>query len=316
MLNNYFGVEISHCTGNARRIPMKQIFVMEPIQELPERQIPKWSSTRWGMAFQKALQTESNDAIFQFWNNHTAERQLIGQLVRSVLDVLDSTGRTDFGFRASFLHQNRELGVDLEIDNNEWARLLKNSYLMATYAVVNEVCLECRRPDHMTSNCGDEQRYTVLQTQVGLKKGSNLTERLKIEPHSQTYKHANDEQEVGAPSFMTPESSIKRKLLMNCNLAVAKELLGQYPYDSKEHTAKLVLCAMGKSYGGMSYRRGRTLLNCGGGVGVDEIDDVAATQEALEQVEIEAMIKDQMQAQQKGMTDARKGECDLLRINR
>jgi len=161
---------------------------MEPVQELLERQIPRWSSTQWGIAFQKALRTESNDAIFQFWKDHTVERTLVGQLVCCVLDVLDSTGSTDFGFRAAFLHQNRELGVDLDIKNNEWATILRDSYLMATYAIVNEVCLECRRPDHTASICGDDVRHTVLQTEIGLKKGSELEVRLKIEPHSQTFK--------------------------------------------------------------------------------------------------------------------------------
>ncbi|EON67648.1 hypothetical protein W97_06791 [Coniosporium apollinis CBS 100218] len=277
MLNNYFGVMISNCTGNAMRIPMKQIFLMKPIQELLERQIPKWASTQWGTAFQRALQTTSKDAIFQFWNKHTAERPLIGQLVRSVLDVLDSTSRTEIGFRAAFVHQNRELGVDLEIDNNEWAGLLKDSYLMATYVVVDEVCLEYRRPDHTTSICGGESRYTVLQTKVGLKKGSTLNERLKIEPHSQTYKEVNDEEAVDTPYFMTPESSIKRTLLQNYKLTFAKELLDHYPYHSRECTAKLVLRASGRSYGGMSHTRTRTLLGCAGGVGVGEIDNMAVT---------------------------------------
>ena len=119
-------------------------------------------STQWGTAFQKALQTESNNAIFQFWNKYKTERPLIGQLVRCVLDLLDSTGRTDVGFRAAFVHQNRELGVDLDINNNEWAGLLKDSYLIATYAVVNGACLECRRLDQTTLICGDKSRYTVF----------------------------------------------------------------------------------------------------------------------------------------------------------
>lgn len=61
-----------------------------------------------------------------------------------VPDMLDSMGRTDFVFRAAILHQNRELRVDLDIENNEWAALLRDSYLMATYAIVNEAYLECR----------------------------------------------------------------------------------------------------------------------------------------------------------------------------
>lgn len=43
-----------------------------------------------------------------------------------------------------FCIRNRKLRVDLDIENNEWAALLRDSYLMATYAIVNEAYLECR----------------------------------------------------------------------------------------------------------------------------------------------------------------------------
>lgn len=300
MLNNCYGVEISHCTGNARRIPIKQIFLMKPMQELLERQIPNWQDTTWGKAFHQVLQTESNDAIFQFWNTHTAQRPLVGRLVRSVLDVLDSTGRTDGcggWFRAAFVHQNCELGIDLTVSRNEWMGLLTDSYLMATYAVVNEICLECRRPDHTTSTCGDELRYTVLQTQIGLKKGSSLTGRLKIEPYSQRYVNVNDDK-GDIPRFMRWQNYWVPSL--GGKWTVAKELLRHYPTDSKKHMAKLILRASGTSYGGMRDRRDRTAMSCAGGVGVDEIADAPATQEALRQVEIRdfgAAAEDEMEAQ-------------------
>jgi len=308
-LNNYYGVEISHCTGNARRVPFKYILLMEPVQELLERQIPKWSISTWGMSFQKALMNDSNDAIFQFWNDYVEQRPLVGQLVRCVLDVLDNTGKTDFSFRAAFLHQNRELGVDLDIENNEWAGLLRDSYLMATYAVINKICLECRQPDHTTSICGDESRYTVLQTHIGVKMGTsgNLfsnerLKRLKIEPHNQTYKTVNEE-ETGwsAPHFMAPEPSIKRMLLLNLNLTIAKELLAPSSYSLTDmipkNQAKIILRASGRSYGGMSYKRNRTLLKDSDSGGSFEIQDpVEVSEEALSQLEIEAIIADEMKA--------------------
>jgi ubiquitin len=307
ILNNYFGVEISHCTGNARRVPLKYILLMEPMQELLERQIPKWSTSAWGMSFQKALMTDSNDAIFQFWNDHVEQRPLVGQLVRCILDVLDSTGKTDLGFRAAFLHQNRELGVDFDIENNEWAGLLQDSYLMATYAIINGICLECRQPDHTTSICGDESRYTVLQTHIGVKMGSSGSifstdglKRLKIEPHSQTYKTVNEEAAAGsAPHFMAPESSIKRMMLLNLNLTIAKELLAPPSFSSvdrirKPQAVKVLLRASRRSYGGMSYQRNRTLLKDADGGDSFEIQDLMEVDEEISQSEIEAIIADEM----------------------
>jgi len=315
ILNNSFGVEISHCTGNARRLPLKQLLLMEPIQKVLERQIPRWSSSTWGMSFQKALMTNSHDAIFQFWNDYVDQRPLVGQLVCCVLDLLDCTGKTAFGFRAAFLHQNREMGVTIDAENNEWTSLLQDSYLMATYAIVNEVCLECRQPDHSTAVCGDEARYTVLQTHIGLKTGhsrsvslNDLLKRLKIEPHSQTYKKANDEAiSWSAPHLMAPESSIRRTLLQSISLTVAKELLTPVFYNLddmvyRNQAAKVVLRASGRSYGGMGYMRNRTLLRyADDGGGDTEIESpVAVTgealsqEEALSQLEIEAIIADGM----------------------
>jgi hypothetical protein len=308
ILNNYFGVEISHCTGNARRVPLKYLLLAEPMQELLERQIPKWSTTTWGMSFQKALMTDSSDAIFQFWNYYVEQRPLVGQLVLCILDVLDSTGKTDFGFRAAFLHQNRELGVDLDIENNEWAGLLQDSYLMATYAIINEICLECRQPDHTTSICGDESRYTVLQTHIGVKTGNrgssfsnDRLKRLKIEPHNQTYKAVNEEATAGsAPHFMTPESSIKRMMVINLNLTIAKELLAPPSYslgdmNRNNQAAKVILRASRRSYGGMNYKRNRTLLKDADSGGSFEIQDLMeVTEETLSQLEIEAIITNEM----------------------
>jgi hypothetical protein len=233
-------------------------------------------------------------------------------LVRYVLDVLDGTGKNDFGFRAAFLHQNRELGVDLNIENNEWAELLKDSYLMATYAIVNEICLECRQPDHTTSICGDESQYTVLQTDIGVKMGNSGSifsndhlKRLKIEPHNQTYKTVNKEATARSDShFMTLESSIKRMLRLNLNLTIAKELLAPSSYSlsdmiRKNQAAKVILRASGRSYGGMSYKRNRTLLKDAGGEGNLEIQyPKEVTEEVLSQLEIEAIIGDKMKVDQ------------------
>ena len=92
---------------------------MRAVHELLERQIPNWSNSTWGRSLQEAINDVSNNAIFEFWNTHVEHRPLVGQLVRCVLHVLDNTGKTIMGFRAAFLHQNRELGLDLDVKNNE-----------------------------------------------------------------------------------------------------------------------------------------------------------------------------------------------------
>jgi hypothetical protein len=176
---------------------------------------------------------------FSFGTITSSRRPLIGQLVRSILDVLDRTGKTEFCLRPAFLYQNRELGVDLDIKNNEWTGLLQDSYLMAAYTIVSEICLECRQPDHTISICGDESRYTVLQTHIAVKREGrgrifsyDRLKRLKIASHNRTYKAVNgEERDSSAPQFMIPESSIKRIALLNHSLTIAEELLAPSSYS-------------------------------------------------------------------------------------
>ncbi|EMD64591.1 hypothetical protein COCSADRAFT_115413 [Bipolaris sorokiniana ND90Pr] len=295
ILNSYFGLEISHCTGNARRVPLKYILLMPCVQEMLERQIPGWTLTQWGMSFIKAMQVESDEAIFAFWIQHPHERPLVGQLVRSVLDVLDSTGKDDVGFHAAFLHGNSEHGVDIDERNNEWAHLLRDTFLMATYAIVNETCLECRQPDHTAAICNDEPRYTVLQTQVELRKGDVLRDRLRIEPHNQTFRQVDKEPAIQrTPQYLAPEVALKRALLGSYNLAIAKEVSTQKEHPSGD-IAKVTIRASGRSFGGMRYKREHIMLNAradqatGMGCGTGFM----STPEDLTQIEIEELIKAQ-----------------------
>ncbi|KAL1596648.1 hypothetical protein SLS60_009296 [Paraconiothyrium brasiliense] len=303
ILNSFFGVEISHCTGNARRVPLKAILLMEPVQDLLERQIPGWKNSGWGRDFSKALQTQSNEAVYTFWSTHVAHRAQAGQLVRSVLDVLDSTGKTEWGLRAAFLHQNSEIGVDIASRGNEWSHLLKDSYLTATYAVINNTCLEYRRPDHTTCICNDETRYTILQTQFGLRRGEELRERVKVEPNAQTYKRVDSEQvSSGGSYFLTPEISLKRTLLGNYRLAIAKELSDQ-PECPIGNLVKVAVRGSGKTYGGMETPRDRTLMRSLVGqqnqpqhqepqqADPHVADVTMADPESLTQLEIEAIVR-------------------------
>ncbi|KAI1377583.1 hypothetical protein F4677DRAFT_41307 [Hypoxylon crocopeplum] len=292
ILNNYFGVEISHCTGNARRVPLKQILLMDPIQELLERQIPGWASTSWGKDFMKALQKESNDAVFEFWSKHATERSKVGQLVSSVLDVLNNTGCTESGLQAAFLHENSENVVTLETKDNDWASLLQDSYLTATYAIINRVCLEYKRPDHSISICNDERRHSVLQTEIGIEPGQELEDRVMIKPQGLVFKKVDTGfQNRGPPHLLVPSAMMSVFRLLQ-RLAQAKELVTQHRHDPKR-IYQVVLQAARPSFGGMRHPRNRGLLgeateNTANTL--DAHDDLTARQEALSQLEIEAML--------------------------
>ncbi|KAI1840949.1 hypothetical protein JX266_012885 [Neoarthrinium moseri] len=304
VLNNYYGVEISHCTGNARRVPLKQILLMEPIQELLQRQIPGWESTQWGIDFVKALQVESNDAIFNFWTRHVAERPLVGQLVSSVLNVLDNTGSNDVGLKAAVLHQNSESIIHIKARSNDWVRLLKDSYLTATYAIVNRVCLEFRRPDHTTSICTDEERYSVLQTGAGLQRDGSVGTQFKFMPLGLRFKAVDTDLAASQPPYLLAAEPSRAAALLNSFQAwyrytQVKELVNQNSHSTRLNKM-VVLRASQKSFGGQPYQRNRgllTIVDDDAHDRIDDLEDLAAQQEALSQLEIEAIILEDVENQ-------------------
>lgn len=92
ILNQYLGVEISHCTGNARRISLRQLMATGPIMSIFERQMPDWTRTEWGRSLSQALCGRDDEAIFHVWKEHSPYRKEMAELFCGVFELLDSTG--------------------------------------------------------------------------------------------------------------------------------------------------------------------------------------------------------------------------------
>jgi hypothetical protein len=187
MLNLYVGLEISHCTGNARRVSVNDVLMMKKVRPLLERQHPGWSQTIWGKHFLRALNTTDPQAIFDVWKIFREDRASIAELVCGVLEILDTTGYANDRFTAGVFNNNQESAVTLDHRANDWTALLKDSHLMATFAVANEICLECHTPNHSTATCSSYKSPSVLQTQIAVEKLSGY-ERIKLNPYSQILK--------------------------------------------------------------------------------------------------------------------------------
>jgi large subunit ribosomal protein L40e len=125
------------------------------------------------------------------------------------------------------------------------------------------LCLEYRGPDHSISICGDEKRYTVLQTVIGTPVGQALERRLKIEPSGhkitavdqrsrtfrQPYLFAAEESLLRSPSQILQRQKWQKWQMV-------RELINQRPDDQgKGH--RVVLRAATQKYGGMERRRVR-----------------------------------------------------------
>lgn len=163
VLNQYLGVEISHCTGNARRISLKDLLLTRAVWPILERQAPGWTRTLWGWHLKNALQKDDTEAVFTVWKDFAKDRTDMAELFCCVFELLDSTGRDDSGeFRAAYLENNEDCAISISSRINDWSMALRNSHLMAAYVFMNEVCLCCNVPNHTTSTCQGSGPFTVL----------------------------------------------------------------------------------------------------------------------------------------------------------
>lgn len=187
ILNQFHGVMISHCTGNAVRISLKELLLSKAVRPMLNRQIPDWETTAWGSPFLRALRSTSPDDVLKVWKNHCSERREMAQLVCSALEILDATGMGNDGLIAAFLHNDQERSFEIDLQRNEWLKVLRDSPLTAVYAFVNESCIECFTPDHHTATCDDSQALTVLKTQMAFPERVNQN-RVKLQPQGQYFR--------------------------------------------------------------------------------------------------------------------------------
>ena len=64
ILRQYLGVEVSHCTGNARRMSLGKLMLSPPLHAVLERRMPAWTKTPWGFSLMQALLGSDDQAIF------------------------------------------------------------------------------------------------------------------------------------------------------------------------------------------------------------------------------------------------------------
>ena len=226
----------------------------------PLRRIPGWDKTDWGRAFLAALRSQDREAVFDVWQNYYSARPLMAELVCCVLDILNSTGKSDNDFTAALLHQNQEHSIQLNMQTNDWSKLLEDSHLMAVYVLISPVCIECETPDHSTATCDSSKncskRFTALQTQLGLENGPR-GERIKVAPLDRIYKIMDRQQPP--PLMIIPEINPARQLLLwasSGSLPIAMECRDQDVCNNLR--LPIFLRASSETYGGRNNRSRRS----------------------------------------------------------
>ena len=165
ILNQYLGVEISHCTGNARRVALRQLMTSSSVVSVLERQSPGWMNKPWGKVFNAALRSDEKDMMFSLWKGWASDRAEMAELFCCVLEFLNGTGRDQHNFYAALLHDNEEEAVSIQPTINDWSIALRDTHLTSAYVLITNICLHCEVPDLITSTCYVRNARTVLETE-------------------------------------------------------------------------------------------------------------------------------------------------------
>ena len=178
----FTGLEISNCTGNARRIQLKDLFSIRSIQQAIDSRLPGWRETIHYSDLTKILSADDEQTFYNLWRSFTRSRSKIAEIFCCVLEILDKTGVSDGRFWTGFINDTREYLAPLELPGNTWAKLLRDSHLTATYAMVNEICLECPARGHDTAICSSTIAFTALQTRLALPQHQPLRGHFDLGP--------------------------------------------------------------------------------------------------------------------------------------
>jgi hypothetical protein len=145
-LNDFYGVEISHHSGNARRVRLRDLFQVPTVDRRLEFFNPGWKTTDWGAPFSAALANNNSDALEAVWGN-TALRKGISALICELLVLLHHTGENDQRLTAAYFsqHHGDDKQVVLRVSLNKWAKCLHDTSKNAAYVVVCERCLQPKR---------------------------------------------------------------------------------------------------------------------------------------------------------------------------
>ncbi|KAI4218325.1 MAG: hypothetical protein L6R36_009017, partial [Xanthoria steineri] len=226
VLNQYLGVEISHCTGDARRISLKTLMISKPIRPILERQVPDWHRKPWGEALNKALHSSKREDIVNVWKEHASNRNDIADLVCCALQVLDTTGWNEQEvFNSAVLIDNEEWVVPVPSNLNSWVVALKDTHLTSAYVITNEICFGWVVPDRTISTCNTFQTFTALQTQIVTTKEypSDSKAEYLLKPSGERFRRT----ECGSPTIflLSPKTRIFPRISLRTKPYECSELL-------------------------------------------------------------------------------------------
>ncbi|KIW18855.1 hypothetical protein PV08_03144 [Exophiala spinifera] len=165
-LMNWMGVEVSSCTGHARRVRLIDLFKIKRIQRHLDIRRRDWRTTAWGRSLISWQSDDMND-ILDFWHIFQAERKQVAKVIRALLNMLHNTGLMGDVFSACFFTEYDERCITINLELNTWARTLAESTTSGAYVFISEKCLHPRSRGGVTPPpCTNDQGLTALETSI------------------------------------------------------------------------------------------------------------------------------------------------------
>jgi hypothetical protein len=179
-LNEYCGVEISACTGHARRIRFSRVLGSQTMEEYLYRRVP-WSSSDRDKYFDALQKPDSKSAIyFLYRDGSDSQKKNYDVALKLSMAALAETRVKSGYLRALWALDGKAYIVSFRLSDHEWAGLLTDTLKTCSLVIVNQTCLECstritrHRPEVPVG------RPTVFETTLVINPQARLPEGLAI----------------------------------------------------------------------------------------------------------------------------------------
>ena len=174
VLSLWCGLEVSACTKNARRRRLLHLVNSQTMLKHRQHGFFDWPDPTCKTAVEKAMGEEDPKYIIELYNKHVEWRKDIGRVVSWLFDALGDTGITPDGDLAaySFMEDSGDPHQTAIYPNkvHTWTGFLKDTVLVATFAITTDACLEFPYSASPGQRCSylktDKPRFTVIETAI------------------------------------------------------------------------------------------------------------------------------------------------------
>jgi len=252
-LNNLTGIEISHCTGNARRVHLKDLFRLKRVRERLAQYYPAWEQTEWGVLFSEALENDDFEAIHTLWVHRRDLRSDLGGFIAQMLELLHVTGLKGDSIIAAYFGEHQDRNIKMNVSGNEWGRCLRDSILMASYVVIGDICLKYPKRDQITTTCSRELDETTLATRI-IFNGElpSKTDCVRLEPTGSLFRVSKIR--PGRITLVPSDGQLALRML-HPTTKIATEIVAKIGTWESQNEFVALVKASTKSFGGLTEMR-------------------------------------------------------------